>query len=589
MKKPAIVLFFAAFLSLSALAQTVQDGIYHLYAQRFQSARSAFEKLLAANPNNIEATYWLGQTHIAQKNVAAARQVFEKALVANGNAPLLLVGMGQVELMEGKAGEARSRFENAINASRGKKGNDANVLNAIGRANVMAYTDEKKLGDLDYAIAKLKEASSLAPNNPDIFLNLGNAYRKKGNMGGDAVQAYRQAATINPSLAIAPYRTALLYKTQISYRQPDAWTVVLENLNKAIKADPKFAPAYEELYYYNLLAKSDFPTAENLAKQYISFSDPSPENSSLEMQIKNLQKKYSEVISIGKNIIQQTNNNARPIVYRIMAFAHMGIKDTVSACEYVNQFFTKATDEDLLSSDYILRAYACGRGNPNVIRESIVQAVKQDSGSLTRQRRTIQEFIDDAKANGNKIFEAELRMMDYQLRMDAKQPTSPTELISYMAVPFYLGGAYQRADSISQEYSKLAPDSIYGYYWSALSQQALDTPDMKLGLSVANFQKSLDIAMTDTVRFQTQGVKAASTLAVYYVNVKKDVATAKDYVEKGLKFDANNANLKNFQQILNNAGRQRPATPAQKTSSSNGQAKDVKVKKEGGTTKVKKD
>ena len=112
---------------------------------------------------------------------------------------------------------------------------------------------------------------------------------------------------------------------------------------------------------------------------------------------------------------------------------------------------------------------------------------------------------------------------------------------------------------------------------------------MKLGLSVANFQKSLDIAMTDTVRFQTQGVKAASTLAVYYVNVKKDVATAKDYVEKGLKFDANNANLKNFQQILNNAGRQRPATPAQKTSSSNGQAKDVKVKKEGGTTKVKKD
>ena len=110
MKKPAIVLFFAAFLSLSALAQTVQDGIYHLYAQRFQSARSAFEKLLAANPNNIEATYWLGQTHIAQKNVAAARQVFEKALVANGNAPLLLVGMGQVELMEGKAGEGVSCY-----------------------------------------------------------------------------------------------------------------------------------------------------------------------------------------------------------------------------------------------------------------------------------------------------------------------------------------------------------------------------------------------------------------------------------------------------------------------------------------------
>ena len=53
MKKSAIGLLFAAFLSLSALAQSVQEGINHLYAQRFQSARSAFEKMLAANPNNI--------------------------------------------------------------------------------------------------------------------------------------------------------------------------------------------------------------------------------------------------------------------------------------------------------------------------------------------------------------------------------------------------------------------------------------------------------------------------------------------------------------------------------------------------------
>ena len=55
MKKSAIALFFAAFLSLSALAQSVQEGINYIYAQRFQSAKSTFEKLLAANPNNIEA------------------------------------------------------------------------------------------------------------------------------------------------------------------------------------------------------------------------------------------------------------------------------------------------------------------------------------------------------------------------------------------------------------------------------------------------------------------------------------------------------------------------------------------------------
>src|SRR5688572_23018376 len=136
MKKTLSFVIFSAFLTISAWAQSIQDGVNHLYAERNASAKTTFEKMLASNPNNIEATYWLGQTHINANNPVAARQVYEKALAANGNAPLLLVGMGHVELLEGKTNEARQRFETAISLSRGKKGDDANVLNAIGRANV---------------------------------------------------------------------------------------------------------------------------------------------------------------------------------------------------------------------------------------------------------------------------------------------------------------------------------------------------------------------------------------------------------------------------------------------------------------------
>jgi hypothetical protein len=35
MKKSAIVLFFAALFSLQAMAQTVQEGVAHLYAERY--------------------------------------------------------------------------------------------------------------------------------------------------------------------------------------------------------------------------------------------------------------------------------------------------------------------------------------------------------------------------------------------------------------------------------------------------------------------------------------------------------------------------------------------------------------------------
>src|SRR3954469_3279180 len=124
MKKSAIVLFLAAFLSVSALAQNVQKGVNNLYAQRYQSAQSTFEKLLAANPNNIEASYWLGQTYIAQKDIANAKSVYQKAATSSNNAPLIVVGQGEIDLLEGRTADARQKFETALNASRGKKGND---------------------------------------------------------------------------------------------------------------------------------------------------------------------------------------------------------------------------------------------------------------------------------------------------------------------------------------------------------------------------------------------------------------------------------------------------------------------------------
>ncbi|MEI9810420.1 MAG: tetratricopeptide repeat protein [Bacteroidota bacterium] len=145
MKKLSITFLFAGLLMATTIqAQSVQEGVNDLYAERFKSAKAIFEKLLASNPNNIEATYWLGQTYLATKNTAGARDVYSKALMASANAPLLIVGMGQVELLEGKLSEANQRFEAAITMTRGKKGDDPVILNAIGRAIVTTYMTKKR-------------------------------------------------------------------------------------------------------------------------------------------------------------------------------------------------------------------------------------------------------------------------------------------------------------------------------------------------------------------------------------------------------------------------------------------------------------
>lgn len=541
MKKTASLFILLAFLSVSVWAQSIQEGVNHLYAERYTSAKATFDKMLAANPNNIEAIYWLGQTHISAGNPAAARQVYEKALVNNGGAPLVMVGMGHVELIEGKKAEARQRFEAAITASRGRKGDDPVVLNAIGRANV-----ESKNGDPAFAIAKLTQASQLAPTNADIYINLGNAYRKSKD-GGQAVTNYIKAAQANP--ALANYRMARIYETQRN------WDIFTEHLNKAIAADARFAPALSSLYFYNLLYKKDFAAADDIAKKLIAASDPSVENDYFRAQAQYLQKNYDEAINISKNILAQTNNQANPRIYRLLAYSSLEKKDTAAARQYVDQLFEKAKDEDFVPQDYVLKGTTYAQMNPEMVVDIYLTAAAEDT-SLRNKLLLLQEGVQWAQDNKMKIPEADLRLAIYKLN----PKPNPASLFQ-IGLPYYQGRSFQKADSVFQAYTAAFPDSIFGYYWSANSLAAIDTA-MTSGAAVPAYTKALELAASDKVRFKSMGIQASGYLATYYNNVKKDKATAISFIQKGLEIDPTNASLQSTLKILQ-------AAPA-KSSTANG-------------------
>ena len=89
--------------------------------ERYTSAQNIFSKLLAANPNDIEAAYWLGQTYLQNldnPDTAAAKALYQKTLQANPNNPLLIVGMGEIDLKEGRKEDARNKFETAISLTK---------------------------------------------------------------------------------------------------------------------------------------------------------------------------------------------------------------------------------------------------------------------------------------------------------------------------------------------------------------------------------------------------------------------------------------------------------------------------------------
>ena len=65
MKRVKTGLLFMSVLMMSNMvkAQSLEDGRKFLYYEKYISAKNVFQKLVAANPADGDAAYWLGQTN----------------------------------------------------------------------------------------------------------------------------------------------------------------------------------------------------------------------------------------------------------------------------------------------------------------------------------------------------------------------------------------------------------------------------------------------------------------------------------------------------------------------------------------------
>ncbi|HTL07584.1 MAG TPA: tetratricopeptide repeat protein, partial [Chitinophagaceae bacterium] len=346
MKKITFSLIAVAVSAGTLLAQSVDQGKKFLYYQRYKSAQDQFEKVLAANPNDIAAVYWLGQTFLENKTPGGqeqAKNLYQKALATNGSAPLILAGVGQIELLEGKTNDARQRFETAISLSKGK---DVEVLNAIGQANADVNA---KSGDPAYAIEKLNLATTLKGfKNPATYSILGDAYRKQVD-GGAAVTAYQKALGIDPKYAEAQYKIGKIYQTQNNKEQ------FLPAYEKAIELDPNYAPAFYELFYY-WYYHGDVPKSADYFNKYLAVTDPKPSDEYDKIGLDYAAKKYAEAISKSQAKIAAEGANADPRYYKLIAYSYSDQNDSVNAKKYMDDYFAKQKPEGFVPMDYSFRA-----------------------------------------------------------------------------------------------------------------------------------------------------------------------------------------------------------------------------------------
>lgn len=552
MKRKQLVLLIVGILGITGLgAQNLQEGIDDLYKQRFKSAKAVFEKMIAANPNNLDAIYWMGQTLIQTENIAGAKALYEKTLGTNGNAPMILVGMGHAELYDqSKTNEARQRFETALTMTTNKKkGNDPEILNAIGRANTDA-----KYGDLAYAIERLKEAVSKESKNPDIFLNLGNAFRKAfpGQAGGEAYQAYQNAVKLNAKFAIGHYRTAKLFETQKN------WIVWSEHMNNAVDADPTFAPAYYDLYYY-FLGTGNYDRAEEYAQKFQQNADPDINNSYFKVQTHFVKKEFDEAIADAKAMINAGDPEMKPTVYKMIAYCYVEKGDTLAGKEYIDTYFSKENPEKVVSKDYKLKAliYLQIPGQEDQAFSAIKEGVKMDT-SLADKIATLKEGADVFKKAKDRCKAAELYYEAYKLT-----PAPNQRDVFDPGLEYYFCGNYPKAIEMFGKYAENWPEETYGWQWKYNAERASDTA-MVMGDFAKTGVKLLEVLYKDSVKNKSSIMQTLAVLATYHVNSEagKDLPKAVEYLEKFLFLDPTNENIrKNVELIKKSIGNGAAARP----------------------------
>lgn len=580
MKKTTITLLMAGLLITSGInAQTLQEGMNHLYAQRYKSAIGVFDKMLAVNPNNIDAIYWKGQAILENEEIKSARLIetrslYDKALQITNGAPLLKVGMGHVDLLSEKSEDARQHFETALTMTRGKKGDDPVIETAIGRA-----INDAKGADYKYAVRLLEDAATKDPKNTETLLQLGNAYRKAGEGlgGGSAFQTYKKALEVNPSFAVASLRLAKLFESQKN------WELVLQYLNEATTKDSRFTAAYYELFYYYFY-RAKFDDAENYLKKYIDSKLPESDvqDQFLYGQLCYARKDFDCAITKGESVVANSGATTKPKVYRMLAYAYFDKGDYTNAKKYSDEFFAKKNPDDYISNDHKLRADIMSQtgGSPDEILVNYVQGAELDT--------TVADKIDFLKKGVTYFKEKKIRDREAILIQKIIEIKPKPTINDYfdLTLAHYFSQSYAKSRDAAMKIQELYPDQVYGYEWAFNPSRIVDTVK-KDSIAVPDAIKLFDFAAKDTAKFKKQYISSASFLAIYYANDAKDKEKAIDYLKKWQMVDVVNAeNIQRNIDILMKAPATKP--PAKGTGKTQVPApsakKTITTKSKTGTT-----
>ncbi len=545
----------ASVFSLSALfAQTIQDGLSNLDADRTKQAKEIFTKLAEGTPSP-ENLYYLGYFYVRTNQLDEAQKAFEKGAALNEKDFLNQVGLGTVALGKGDKTKAQELFQLAEKKTKGKH---AEVLFRAGEAYTLF---EEKNNDPAEAIRLLDAAIKRNKDLADAYIAKGDALKQKLE-GGPSVTAYEYALTARPNYALAYNRIGEMFLASKNYN------LARENFNKAIEADPEFAPAYRDLAELFFMARQYKNAAENFDKYVQKTGTDEPEIILRAAQFAFTNDDFAKSLSLLDAIKGRINN---PIMLRMYGWSYFKTNDLEKAISNIQEFI-KVAPEKIIADDYRYLGRAINKMSDSGSYDSVgVSYIAKAAEIDTSKADAANDYKEIAALYYNdKKYEEASTYYSKGITMDTTAKGLTTDMynlgISYFQTasgiviqPGQLESAdstalaekkktvYLQADSVFAALSTKIPDWPFSYYWRASSLYNAYSREESMDFGAASFphfEKFVELGekSSDTPKGYLR--TAYNNLAFYYQTKGADPEKAKMYWNKLLSVDPDNKSAK---------------------------------------------
>lgn len=502
-----------------------------------KAAIEELQKAITTYPTAAKLYYYLGHTQLLAGDKAAAKASFDKGVSSDPKEPLNYVGVGHILMLEKNVTQAKVQFEKAI--SLGKK--NVASFNAIGEAYLVDKNHQKD------ALAMLERAKGIDENNAQTYLLIGDAHAPVMGQGGLSASAYERAGELDLKLAVAEFKLGELF---MNTNMP----VAEEHYKKAVQIDPDFAEAHRELgeLYYK---KKDGPNAAKYYKAYLDLTDsPDKDDRFRYAFFLFMAKDFDNANKEFEELAKKTDVSSLVLKFYAQSLLKAG---NLAKCQEVYEKYLKHPDTKVDADDY--NNYSdllIGQGKDSLGMNALEKSISIDQNQNDILQKLIKYYFD--KKN---YIQAE-RVCRTSIKV---RKTPFTNDYFTLGRSLYLQKKYANADSAFAKVIELQPKYTFGYLWSARSKAAQDgdlsDPKAKIEwLAKPYYEKLIEVAEPTKDKNKSDLITAYQYMAGYHL-FNQETPKGKEYLNKILELDPENADVKQALKEINNPQPQQKPKP----------------------------